>query len=163
VRRARLQRAISEVIVKPFSALILSAALLALALPALAADTIGAVLTPYFRIQNALVDDRVDTIKADALSVAQEANGLGPAGKGIEEAATALSKATDIAAARDAFGKLSDAVIAYADATRTSPGPNVATMYCPMVKKRWLQKDGEVRNPYFGKAMPDCGEKKKVG
>jgi hypothetical protein len=32
-----------------------------------------------------------------------------------------------------------------------------------MVKKSWLQKNGPVKNPYFGKAMPDCGEKKKVG
>ena len=84
-------------------------------------------------------------------------------GKPIEEAATALSQAAEIGAAREAFGRLSDAVIAYADNTRTSPGGDVATVYCPMVKKSWLQKNGEVKNPYFGKAMPSCGEKKKVG
>jgi hypothetical protein len=35
--------------------------------------------------------------------------------------------------------------------------------YCPMVKKTWLQpKDSkEVRNPYAGKSMRSCGEKKK--
>jgi uncharacterized protein DUF3347 len=128
-----------------------------------AADTIGAVLDPYFRIQTALVDDRFETVKSDALQVAQQAGGLGAAGQPIEAAATSLSEAADIGAAREAFGKLSDAVIAYADATRTSPGADVATMYCPMVKKNWLQKDGAIKNPYFGKAMPGCGEKKKVG
>jgi uncharacterized protein DUF3347 len=142
---------------------VMCAALVAMALPARAADSISAVLTPYFRIQTALVDDRIDTVKSDALLVAQEAGGLGASGKPIEAAATTLSQASDIGAAREAFGRLSDAVIAYADATKTSPGTDVATVYCPMVKKSWLQKNGEVRNPYFGKAMPSCGEKKKVG
>jgi membrane fusion protein, copper/silver efflux system len=142
---------------------VLCAALVMSAANILAADTIGGVLTPYFRIQNALVDDRIDTIKNDALLVAQAAATLGGAARPIEEAATALSQATEIGAAREAFGRLSDAVIRYADATRTSPGADVATVYCPMVKKSWLQKDGAVKNPYFGKAMPDCGEKKKIG
>ena len=142
---------------------VLCAALVALALPAHAAGTIANVLTPYFRIQTALVDDRIDTIKNDALLVAQEAGSLGASGKPIEEAATALSQTTEIGAAREAFGRLSDAVIAYADGTKTSPGADVATVYCPMVKKSWLQKNGDVKNPYFGKAMPGCGEKKKVG
>jgi Cu(I)/Ag(I) efflux system membrane fusion protein len=128
-----------------------------------AADTINAVLEPYFRIQTALVDDRMETLKNDALLVAQGADGLGAAGKPIEAAATALSQTKDIGAAREAFGRLSDAVIAYAESTKTSPGADVATVYCPMVKKSWLQKNGEVKNPYFGKAMPNCGEKKKVG
>ena len=142
---------------------VLCAALVALALPAHAAGTIANVLTPYFRIQTALVDDRIDTIKNDALLVAQEAGSLGASGKPIEEAATALSQTTEIGAAREAFGRLSDAVIAYADGTKTSPGADVATVYCPMVKKSWLQKNGDVKNPDFGKAMPGCGEKKKVG
>jgi hypothetical protein len=35
--------------------------------------------------------------------------------------------------------------------------------YCPMVKKTWLQskKSKEVLNPYAGKTMRSCGEKKK--
>jgi hypothetical protein len=152
-----------EDVVKVLGSFVLCAALVASAATALAADTINAVLTPYFRIQSALVDDRVDTIKDDALLVAQEAGNLGASGKPIESAATALSQAAEIGAAREAFGRLSDAVIAYADSTKTSPGADVATVYCPMVKKSWLQKNGDVKNPYFGKAMPNCGEKKKVG
>jgi hypothetical protein len=152
-----------EVKVKAFYALFSVLVLLTLAPTARAADTINGVLTPYFRIQSALVDDRIDTLKNDALLVAQEAVNLGAAGKPIEEAATALSQATEIGAAREAFGRLSDAVIAYADSTKINPGADVVTMYCPMVKKSWLQKNGDVKNPYFGKAMPNCGEKKKVG
>ena len=29
--------------------------------------------------------------------------------------------------------------------------------YCPMVNKPWLQKDKEIRNPYYGAAMLTCG------
>jgi hypothetical protein len=120
------------------------------------------LLDPYFRIQDALVDDRIDTIKADAALVAKNAAGLGDDGKGIAAAAAELEKAGSIADARLAFGKLSDAVIAYSEQTKTSPGDDVVAMYCPMVKKSWMQKGEKVRNPYYGKAMPGCGEKKKL-
>ena len=35
--------------------------------------------------------------------------------------------------------------------------------YCPMVKKVWLQSTDstKVQNPYMGKSMPECGEKRK--
>jgi hypothetical protein len=39
--------------------------------------------------------------------------------------------------------------------------PDVKEAYCPMVKKSWLQKDGSIRNPYYGPAMPTCGEFKQ--
>jgi hypothetical protein len=135
----------------------------ALAVTARAAGPVTSLLDPYFRIQDALVDDRIDTVKADAALVEQHATTLGDDGKGIADAAVELGRAGDLAAARLAFGRLSDAVIAYSERTRTSPGDNVVTMYCPMAKKSWMQKGEKVRNPYYGKAMPGCGEKKKVG
>jgi hypothetical protein len=35
--------------------------------------------------------------------------------------------------------------------------------YCPMLKKVWLQPKGskKVQNPYAGKSMAECGERKK--
>ncbi len=33
--------------------------------------------------------------------------------------------------------------------------------FCPMVKSYWLQDSDEVKNPYYGKAMPGCGEVQK--
>ena len=126
------------------------------------AGSITMLLDPYFRIQDALVDDRIDTIKADAALVGKSAAGLGDDGKGIVAAAAELEKAGSISDARLAFGKLSDAVIAYSEQTKANPGDDVVAMYCPMVKKSWLQKGEKVRNPYYGKAMPGCGEKKKI-
>ena len=30
---------------------------------------------------------------------------------------------------------------------------------CPMAKANWIQKEGKVSNPYYGKSMLECGEK----
>jgi hypothetical protein len=34
--------------------------------------------------------------------------------------------------------------------------------YCPMVKKSWLQREEQVRNPYYGAQMLTCGELKPL-
>jgi Cu(I)/Ag(I) efflux system membrane fusion protein len=77
------------------------------------------------------------------------------------KAAKAVSAAADIGAAREAFGPLSDAVIAAARAEGFKDLGDVKVAFCPMVKKSWLQKGDEIRNPYFGSAMSTCGEIKK--
>ena len=127
-----------------------------------AAESLAALLDPYFRIQTALTDDKTDGLKADATLIETHAKSLGESGQPIALAAAELSAATDLAAARTAFAKLSDAVIAYSEQTRATTGDDVAAMYCPMTKRSWLQKGTKVKNPYFGKAMPSCGEKKKT-
>jgi Cu(I)/Ag(I) efflux system membrane fusion protein len=120
------------------------------------------MLDAYFRVHAALSDDRVDGVQTDAAAIATAAKGLGEAGAPIAQAADALAGAADLASARKAFGPLSDALVAYAEATKTA-GEGVHAMFCPMANKQWLQKDEKVRNPYFGKAMLTCGEKKTKG
>ena len=137
-------------------------ALLASAVPARAADAIDGVLTPYFRIQSQLADDKGD-VKADATLVAEAAAALGPSGEPIAAAARSLASQSTLSAAREAFGALSDALVAYADSTHATLGSSTATAYCPMVKKSWLQQGDEIRNPYFGKSMLGCGTVKKKG
>jgi len=137
------------------------AALVCLSGVARAGDPVLALLDPYFRIQTQLTSDTTDGIKSDAALIATSAQELGEAGKSIAAAATTLGATSSLADARVAFAKLSDAVIAYADGAKVNPGADVHTMYCPMEKKSWLQKGDKVRNPYAGKAMSDCGERKK--
>jgi membrane fusion protein, copper/silver efflux system len=136
---------------------------IALAATARAGEPITALLDPYFKIQSQLTADKTDGISADAAAIATHAQAIGDPGKNIVAAAEALAKTTSLDAARTAFAKLSDAVIAYAEQTKTNPGDGVNAMYCPMVKKSWLQKGDKVRNPYLGSSMPSCGEKKKIG
>jgi len=142
----------------------LAAALLFVpAATARAADPIDGVLAPYFRIQAQLADDKTETVKADADLLAQAATALGPPGEPVATAARALSSAAGLAPAREAFGTLSEALVAYANGTHAALGADTATMYCPMVKKPWLQHGEAIRNPYFGKGMLGCGTVKKKG
>jgi hypothetical protein len=134
---------------------------LGVTLAARAGDPLITMLDPYFRIQSALSDDKTDGVKADATTIATTARTLGAAGTEIVQAADALAGTADLVAARTAFGKLSDAVIAYSERTKTAAGDGVTAMVCPMTKKQWLQKGEKIANPYFGKSMLTCGEKKK--
>jgi hypothetical protein len=34
----------------------------------------------------------------------------------------------------------------------------IDVVFCSMAKGSWLQKRGEVRNPYYGSSMLTCGE-----
>jgi hypothetical protein len=143
-------------------AVVLAGTVLAAAAIARAGDPVLALLDPYFRIQSQLTSDTTDGLKDDAAAIAKEAQALGEEGKDISAAADSLAAAPTLAAARTAFGELSEAVIAYAERTKANPGADVNIMYCPMVKKSWMQKGAQVRNPYYGKSMPGCGEKKKT-
>jgi hypothetical protein len=126
-----------------------------------AGDPLLTMLDPYFRIQSSLSDDKTDGVKADAAAIADAARAMGDSGTPIAKAAVALEGAPDLAAARTAFSELSDAVIALSESTKAEAVDGSHAMYCPMAKKQWLQKGNKVSNPYYGKAMLTCGEKKK--
>ena len=73
-----------------------------------------------------------------------------------------LGDRDDIKAARRDFAYFSTAV---ADLARENHLPHEAGWHifqCPMAPGigtgRWLQRSGEIKNPFYGKAMPDCGE-----
>ena len=65
-----------------------------------------------------------------------------------------FAQVADLRGARDAFGGLSDALISYFG--RAVPD-GTAVAYCPMARKSWLQHGEAIQNPYYGKAMADCG------
>ena len=85
---------------------LVAVAMALVASPVRAADSLTAVLDPYFRIQAQLAEDSHATTKADAEAVATAAAALGPAGGSIVTAANDLAATTTLEAAREAFGKL---------------------------------------------------------
>lgn len=126
------------------------------------ADPLKAILASYLEIQSQLAADKIDGIGTAAATIESNAAGLGQEQGGqIAKAAKTLGQAADLKAARDAFGPLSDAVIAAAQADGKSV-EGVKVGFCPMVKRSWLQKDAKVRNPYYGSAMLECGELKDL-
>lgn len=130
---------------------------------AAAAEPLTPVLDAYFRVQAALADDSMTGVKNEATAIAQAAGQLGAQGRPIVAAARELAGTSAIADARTAFGKLSAALIGYADATKSPLGNDVVTTYCPMAKQTWLQKGEKIRNPHYGKSMLACGVIKKKG
>ncbi len=132
----------------------LGAIVAAVAVPASAAVADG-LAAPYLHIQVALANDSTDGVAEAARVIAAEAVGMGEQAAAIGAAAETLAEATDLQSARDAFGPLSDAVIAYG---REVGFGDLRLAYCPMVDKEWLQATSEIRNPFYGSMMLTCGE-----
>jgi hypothetical protein len=130
----------------------------ALAGSALAADIPAALIDPYLRIQVALAADKIDSIKAEAAQIARAAGSLGAEAKPVADADRQMEGVANIQKARDAFGTLSDAMIAYLKASGSTAGKDVNVAFCPMAGKPWLQKGTAIRNPYYGVSMLECGE-----
>ena len=126
-----------------------------------ASDAMKAIIASYMDIHTHLFTDKMDGVKPAAAAIAVQASSMGAGGAAMAAAAKRMEAAADLKAARDAFGALSDAVIAAGKAEGWKDVPDVKVAYCPMVNKSWLQKDGSIRNPYYGPAMPTCGEFKK--
>ena len=117
-----------------------------------------AIVGSYLEIHAQLASDKIAGIKAPAAALAARAEGLGEAGVAMAKAARTVGDAPDLNKARDAFGGLSEAVVAAAKAEGWKDLGDVKLAYCPMVRRSWLQKDEKIANPYYGTAMLTCGE-----
>ena len=138
------------------------AALLAGAAQVRADALTPAIVDPAVAIQSALAKDSMANVQANAGRIEEAAARLGTPAAKIGAAARELKAATKLGDARSAFGKMSDALVAYIDDQKLSLDPKVARIaFCPMVNKPWLQKDGPIQNPYYGTEMPTCGSFKK--
>jgi Protein of unknown function (DUF3347) len=128
-----------------------------------APDATKAIVKSYLEIQAHLAADNFPDVKGPARTMKTQAVALGKPGEPIAKAAAAVETATDVSGARDAFGPLSDAVIALvqADGSRDAAA-DLRLAYCPMAKRSWLQREEQVRNPYYGSKMSSCGEFKPL-
>ncbi|MEE9245873.1 MAG: hypothetical protein V3U63_06690 [Gemmatimonadota bacterium] len=122
------------------------------------ADVTSDIVVPYLRIQIGLADDSLASVAADAAQIAAAADKLGAPAKTLSAAAAELQQASDLEGARDAFGRLSTALIEYSESTKTALGPDTNVAYCPMVKKSWIQKGNKIANPYVGMKARSCGK-----
>ena len=125
-----------------------------------ASESSKAIVGSYLQIQTALAADKTEGVKTAAEAIGKEAAKIGAQGEALAKAAQAIGAAKDLKAAREAFGPLSDAVIAAAKADEFKDLPGIKIGYCPMADKSWLQKEAEVRNPYYGSQMLTCGSLK---
>jgi Cu(I)/Ag(I) efflux system membrane fusion protein len=81
---------------------------------------------------------------------------------GMSKALGAIQNAADIDAARKAFETLSNELIAVVEQFGIPETQQLYRIHCPMAFNKkgadWLQADKDIRNPYFGASMPNCGE-----
>jgi hypothetical protein len=124
---------------------------------AAAAELPASLVDPFVHVQTALAADRIDGLEAHARAIEAAAALLGKDADGIVAGAKKLAAAKDIAAARTAFGEMSTALFAYADKTKATFPAGIKLAYCPMADKSWIQKDKDLKNPYYGAAMLTCG------
>ena len=68
-----------------------------------------------------------------------------------------ISESTDINHQREHFTSLSVNMLTLAKQANLSKEAFYVD-YCPMKKAHWLSSDTAIRNPYYGKTMPDCGK-----
>lgn len=124
---------------------------------------LDAVFQNYFATQTALANDSLKDATAAAKNLTTSVPPKGKDQKMNEHLATIrtlserISAAKSLDQARKPFEELSTIVIAL----KTENKVQASEYFCPMVKKSWLQKGDKVQNPYLGKSMQECGEKKK--
>ena len=84
-----------------------------------------------------------------------------PLAKAMEDGLDAMTKAADLEAIRRIFEPLATNLTQAIHQFGLKDGPPAYVLHCPMAFEGkgadWLQQDDTVRNPYFGAAMPGCG------
>lgn len=144
------------------------------ALPGPAGKALADALRSYLAVGDALAKDDLSPVPARAAAAAEALARLTAEeipgephfwhlhdGAALVESARALAKAGTLDDARKGFAALSAATAGLVQATGVPPGLGaVEKLHCPMYGEKdgstWLQAKGDVRNPYYGKAMLAC-------
>ena len=123
---------------------------------------IDALVAAYLRASALLAGDKTAGLSASWADLREQVKGLidegpPPVADLARRVETAIpADELDIAAARTAFDPLSTAVI---ELVRVQPTKEVLERaYCPMVEASWLQVGSQLRNPYMGSRMLECGD-----
>jgi len=121
----------------------------------------GTLLTPYLALGERLAADRSDGLREAAAALVQAtASRKGSAGVEEIEAAAARIGDGDIESARAAFREVSHALLRHLD-TDAAAREGLTLVYCPMTFDNsggyWVQRGEQIRNPYEGSRMLECG------
>ncbi|MBN2316407.1 MAG: efflux RND transporter periplasmic adaptor subunit [Sedimentisphaerales bacterium] len=142
-------------------------------------EHIWAIIDKYLLLQEALASDR----KEDAAQAANEAQeilskvDMGLLSKAahevwmgsdirMNEALTNIKEAAQIEVMRQAFERFSNELIPVVKQYGIPGNRVLYRIHCPMAFNNkgadWLQRDEDIRNPYFGASMLKCGEVTEV-
>lgn len=129
---------------------------------------INAVYQHYQKLSFALTEGDVTAAKIAAAAIETGAQHI-PAGKTLAAIAGKIIVANDIESQRTSYAALSNNFISIIKRSGLASG-ELYIAHCPMALSdagaRWLSSHKEIRNPYFGHQMLNCGsvqEKVKAG
>ena len=144
------------------------------AAPADVNAAINNVLNSYFGIKNALVTDNSKTANDEAKKFTAALKDVPVSQMDAKQKAAwrkyaeklrfdgdHIGESTAIAHQREHFGSLSANMIEVVKAFHSNDKP-LYRQYCPMKKSSWLSASTTIKNPYYGKEMPECGMTKET-
>jgi len=123
------------------------------------AQNTNQLLSNYINIKNALINS--DTKSAsEAIAILHKniikENSFAQ-NKDLKKAVSELAEANNIEKQRNAFSDVSNIIWKLVKKTE-SLTQDVYYQYCPMKKAYWLSTEKEIKNPYYGSAMLNCGK-----
>lgn len=108
-------------------------------------------LSSYLKVQESLAaDDFKTSLAAHKELCTKDAKAIGSAYKDCNKSFKSIDEL------RTSFKTLSEVYIKNIPSADLKGATKAS---CPMASARWIQKDGDLRNPYYGKSMLECGEK----
>jgi hypothetical protein len=112
----------------------------------------------YILLKDALVASSVNQAKIEANKLSRKTEGE------LKDLADNLKSADNLAKQREIFQKISDKM--YTMVKEMGSTHDVYYVHCPMAFENkgayWLSEEEEIKNPYFGDAMMNCGEVKET-
>jgi len=117
------------------------------------------LLSNYIKVKNALVNGE-GKAAAEAATVLQKSIQESTAfaqKENLQNAVNKLVAAKNIEKQRIAFTDVSVLMWAFVKGN-TAVKEEVFYQYCPMKKAYWLSTEKEIRNPYYGASMLECGK-----
>jgi hypothetical protein len=121
------------------------------------------ILNSYVLIQEALASDNLSLAqtKAQDLQIQLKSDSQNLRSKDFKDLKNLIIlflKSKTIEEARNEFKKLSSPFVEWIVRNKEA---GFEVVHCPMAGAKWVQKKGEILNPYYGKEMLSCGEKVK--
>lgn len=127
------------------------------------APQVGKLFDHYVVLQQALAGDDLTAASEALPSLTQTLAQADPQLRDkLDDTVKAMSAAKDIRQFRTAFVLFSDSLTSLIRSHGLAPQRTVFRLHCPMAFDNrgadWLQTDQVARNPFFGAAMPKCGD-----
>ena len=121
------------------------------------------ILKQYLLLKDALVSSDA-TKTQEAAKTLQQSLAANKEYETSQAAADSIAKTNDLAQQRKTFTNLSNQLISVFRKAAVTKGA-VYVQFCPMANEGdggyWLAQEEEVRNPYYGDEMLNCGEVKE--